>query len=546
MPFLLIKVRILGLWNVARYHAARRPWLAACLVLAGALILTGTFVGFRTFLLLAQDDGARQDLVYEIFFLLFLFLLAGSVPFVVSTLLHSSEYLLLASAPVRWRSVIAAKLLEAAFTNSLQFSVIGLPAIAACAWALDLPPAGWMLVPILTVLFLLLPALITALLLLLALDLLGTRRVRSAIAAVNVVMASLVCLTAVVQAGHVQFHAASNLHLDALAPGSLSARLGPSAPFAWSLVQMAQGRPASSLRELLWLGVLTMLLYAVCFQFGERLITPPAIAEAEEDRLSTGIGSPWKANRGLYRLLQLPIAGVFAKDIRYVLRDTVLLSQLAMPMVLFVVPMILGIQQSSGMLFATPAEIYPFSVAMTGTILFMQTSILSLSSLGMEGRSFWIMMAAPVPAARALWAKFLLSTLVAAGVGCILTVLGALVFDVAWYGAALQCGAAVLVSAGLCGIGVGLSAAFPRFVYDNPAHRVSVWALILSFFASVAYVTVEGITAAVGWHLATLFPERSLLIYTSAGVLMIAVTAAAAGVPMAIGRLRLERYEWDY
>lgn len=546
VPLLLIKARITGLWNVARLHAARRPWFAAALAVMGAGILAASLAGFHGFLLLAGDADARQDLVYEVFFLLFLFLQAGSVPFVASTLLHSSEYFLLASAPVRWRSVIAAKLLEATAANSMQFAVIGLPAIAACAWALNLPSSGWVVVPLLTVLFLVLPVLVTALLLLVALRLLGSRRVRSAITAVNVVMASLVCLAAVVQAGHIQFHVTAGLHMAAFTSTSPSARMGPSAPFAWILVQISQGRAAAGVRELLWLSVLVMLLYAACFQLGERVITPPALSEAEEDRLTVDAAAGWKTGRGWYRLLQLPVAGVFAKDVRYVLRDSVLLSQLAMPMVLFLVPMVLGMHQPGGLMLATAEEIYPFSAAMTGTILFMQTSILSLSSLGMEGRSFWLAMSAPVSAGTVMWAKFLLSTLVAGGIGCILALLGALVFQMPWYVGVLQCAAVMMISSGLCGIGVGFSAALPRFVYDNPAHRVSVWALILGFVASAAYVTVEGIAAALGWHLAMLFPERASVFYLASGVLLMAFTGAAVGVPMTVGRLRLERYEWEH
>ena len=546
MPLLLIKVRLLGLWNSARSNAARRPWLAAALVVAGILLFVGVLLGFHGFLLLAPPGDARQDLVYEVFFLLFLFLLAGSVPFVVSTLLHSSEYLLLASAPVRWRAVVAAKLLEATATNSLQFSVIGLPAIGACGWALGLPATGWIMVPLLTILFLLLPVLLTALMLLMALELLGTRRVRGAITTVNVLMASLVCLTVVVQAGHIQFHVAPGLRMDALTSGTTSAHLSPSAPFAWSLVQMAQGRTLPGIVEVLWLMLLVALLYAACLQLGERLITAPAIAEAEEDRLTVDARSPWRASRGVYRVLPLPMAGIFAKDVRYVFRDSVLLSQLAMPLVLFLVPIVLGMEQSSGTLFATPAEIYPFSIAMTGTILFMQTSILSLSSLGMEGRSFWLMAAAPISPGSVLWSKFLLSTLAAGGIGCILTVLGAVVFEVSWYAAAIQCGVAMLVSAGLCGIGVGISAALPRFVYDNPAHRVSAWALILGFLASVSYITVMGVAGAVGWHLATLLPERAAAIYVACGILLAVITGAAVGLPMEIGRLRLAHYQWEY
>src|SRR5207244_1535126 len=156
------------------------------------------------FLSLAATPNTLNDLVYQICYFLFLFLLAGAVPFVASTLLHAGDYALLSAAPIRPRDVVAAKLLDATVTNSLQFTVIGLPALAACAASLHLGPAGWLLMPAVVALFILLPALMTAFFLLLALSLLGMRRIRGAIAAVNAVMALGVCLTMVTQTSQIQ------------------------------------------------------------------------------------------------------------------------------------------------------------------------------------------------------------------------------------------------------------------------------------------------------------------------------------------------------
>src|SRR5579862_6755515 len=192
---LLIKVRIVGMWNSARHSSGRSRLVTAGLTLLSALIFGTVFIGFERFLGLAQDGHATNQLVYEIFYFLFLFLLAGAVPFVASTLLHSGDYLLLAAAPIRSGAVVAAKLLDATVTNSLQFTVIGLPAIVACASTLGLPTHLWPLLLVVLALFVLLPALITAAALLVALATLGARRVRGAIASVNLLMAAVVCLT---------------------------------------------------------------------------------------------------------------------------------------------------------------------------------------------------------------------------------------------------------------------------------------------------------------------------------------------------------------
>src|ERR1043166_3120486 len=135
---LLVKIRVLSLWNVARYTASRHRLLAVGLALFSTALFVGIFLAFRLFLSLVHGQDDLRDLIFEVFYFLFLFLLAGAVPFVASTLLHSSDYLLLSAAPVRPRAIVAAKLLDAAIANSIQFTVIGVPAIAACGLALGI------------------------------------------------------------------------------------------------------------------------------------------------------------------------------------------------------------------------------------------------------------------------------------------------------------------------------------------------------------------------------------------------------------------------
>src|SRR4029453_6803652 len=104
-----------------------------------------------------------------------------------------------------------------------------------------------------------------------------------------------------------------------------------------------------------------------------------------------------------------PIAALIVKDFKYLWRDSVLVSQLMMPLILFLVPFMLAFQDTN-----TPLrdELFPFAVAMIGFILFMQTSILSLSSVGLESRSFWIVLASPNGGYALLRAKFVMSVVV--------------------------------------------------------------------------------------------------------------------------------------
>jgi ABC-2 type transport system permease protein len=550
---LLVKTHILSARNIVRDTWQRRPLVAVGLGLLGGGLFLLVYLGFYLFLLFARSLHSLHETVFQIFYFLFLFLLAGAVPFVASTLLHSADYVLLFASPVPPRTVIAAKLLDATVTNSLQFLVLGIPAIVACAAVLKVPWWAWGFVLILVLLFVLLPALITALGLLIALAIIGIRRLRAAIGLLNAVMALVVCVTIVLEARHIPFKpglfsgALTVLPPNAEVSYSVTAHVAPSGWFASALLALTlqKGYTLAGFGGYLSLisGVVGVL-YAVCMALGARLLTAPTVAEESGETVPTNGGRSAGKPGWLY-VFPAPVAAILRKDFHYLVRDSVLLSQVVMPMILFLVPFLLAIQERS---FRMREEIYPFASMMIGVILFMQTSILSLSSIGLENRSFWVLMTSPHSGLTLLWSKFLMSTLFSGGVGILLSCIAGLFFSASLAAIGVQCVLIGFSAAGLCGLGVGISAALPRFVYENPAHRVSAWALILGFFASVGYLAVigglYGIIAYITMH--TEEAATSLLFWLGAMLLHLALTGLCVYFPLLIGAHRIEQYQWEH
>jgi ABC-2 type transport system permease protein len=294
------------------------------------------------------------------------------------------------------------------------------------------------------------------------------------------------------------------------------------------------------------LSLTIIALYAGCMALGGRLLSAELLVdEGDSGSAAVATGEIRTHRNGALAFFSSPVAALIAKDLKYVLRDSVLLSQLGMPIILFFVPFVLATQESFRTI-AGPQEIYPFSAAMTGIILFMQTSILSLSSIGLESRSFWLVMASPNGGRTLLWAKFVMSTQVSAGVAVFLTIVSALAFDAPLLVMVVQSALVTVCAAALCGMGVGISAALPRFVYENPAHRVSVWALILGFFATAAYVVVILSLLAATWFMAGHWNQLAMLVYLVGAGVFLLVSLMATFVPMAIGARRIEVYQWEY
>ena len=157
-------------------------------------------------------------------------------------------------------------------------------------------------------------------------------------------------------------------------------------------------------------------------------------------------------------------------------------------------------------------------------------------------------MASPMPARSLLLSKFLLSALFTSAVGVSLTAIAGLLFGASAGTTTIELGVVIVSAAALCGLGVGLSAAFPRFVYENPAHRVSTWALVLGFFASTAYVVVSGILFAVGWLVATNLPDGNLpaVVYGCVILAYLSLSALTVYIPIVVGARRIEGYQWEH
>ena len=541
---LLIKVRLLGARNTVRDALQRHLALTVLLAMAGIALFAAVYIGFLVFFHFGRVIGLFDELVYQIFYFLFLFLFAGAVPFVASTLLHSADYGLLFNAPVPPRAVVAAKLLDATLTNSVQFFALGLPGILACANALNLPLVGWLLILPIVALFVLLPALLTAFGLLLLLAVFGIQRLRAAIAVLNAVMAFGVCATIVLEAAHLP--RIGTLRTSLAATYSPTAHLMPSAWFARIMLALSKNTPQSytiAAWEMGKIVVIVAVLFALCVSLGGRLLSAANVAEENQ---GARLGSRSLTRRRWWRLpFSAPVAAMIAKDFTYTRRDSVLISQLAMPLILFLVPLLLSLQSSTLRL---REELYPSASVMIAIILFMQTSILSLSSVGLEGRSFWIVLNAPSASYRMLWAKFVMSTVVSGGVGIVLTLISGATFRENLTIVGIQCGLVIGCAAGLCGLGVGISAALPRFVYDNPAHRVSGWALIFGFVATLIYISLS-IGAMLGAWVLTYGlhkTDRPDIVWGAAGVFFLMLTFLCVVVPISIGSRRIATYQWEY
>ncbi|MBM3492705.1 MAG: hypothetical protein FJX72_00055 [Armatimonadetes bacterium] len=542
----LIHYRLLSAWNAARFTTPRQRLVSVGLLALSLVLALVVFVGFRLVMLVRGAGSLGQTLTYELVYGVFLFMLAGSVPFLAATLLHPGDLNLLGTAPVKPAHVVLLRLIEGTLAGAAQFAPIGAPAIAACGAGLGYAGMDWTAMLVIAALLVVLPATATATLLLMAVAALGPERVRGAVAGVNILLGSLVCLTAVSQVTGLRMQEG----LAGLAAGTANPS-GPipfAPPWSWiaeAMVALSRGDSAGFWSAALRASALAIGLGGVAVFIGARFVATGRLAGADQGPGPRRAQSQTHVTDARSLYVGGPLAALVVKDMRYVLRDSLLLSQAGMPTILYLVPFVMAINPAFRASTSSD-ELFAFGILMVLAVLYMQASILSLSSVGLEGRAFWMVLASPARVRTALAAKWLVSWLLSALSGVAMVVLSGLAFGADMGTVVALSGAVAVSAAGLCGIGVGLAASLPRFTFENPAHRVSPLAIVIGFGLGVAYSGFAWTAFGATWYAGTHWPAYATSIH-AAGLSLIAVaTAGAVALPLAAGAHRLASLEWEF
>lgn len=557
----LVRARLTMARNGVRSAPVRHKVVFAALAVFGLMLFAVVAVVCLALVRLAQGDAPLADglslaaraLTGRACEYLFFFLLAGSVPFVAATLFQSDDLPLLLASPASLHAIVAAKLLDSTVVNAAQFVVIGLPVLAGMGVAVQLNAFGWLALVIATLFLLGLPPCLVALLLLVAARTLGLARVRAAVTLVSILLALAVTTLAVVGASRAtQAGALERGKLTAALRGDVSAGELSRAnvtddapqwlPSAWVEIVLTDGAGGrnpggQSAASLLALAVVTTLLVAACLAIGPDALS----AETAQSGTATGGGTA-KRLPGL----SAPLSGLLTKDAKYVARDTILLGQIGTALILFLVPFLLKLAAGNGP-GATDKDLYGgLMLAMLLLIVYMVTSIVSLTSVGLEGRAAWIVLSSPVARGAWLRAKWLGSFALSVAVIVPLTLLSWLMFGWSWTVGASSLAVFIVASFALTGLGVGLAGLFPRFIYENPAHRASVWALILGFVFASAYLIVCGLLAALADILITHSAAPAAVAILTAVSLFLLLSLLTGILPVILAARRMKNYEWEF
>lgn len=165
----------------------------------------------------------------------------------------------------------------------------------------------------------------------------------------------------------------------------------------------------------------------------------------------------------------------------------------------------------------------------------------------LEGRRFWVLGLVPINRRYILWSKFLFSFTASFVITETLMVLSDIVLEEPGGFMVLHMATVGLVSLGLSGMSVGLSALFPNLAETSPAKIVSGFGGTLNLILSLFYVSVIVGVEAVPLHfwLTGLISHQKMVLGLCGAVgVLILLTALAFCIPMWLGSRALARMEF--
>lgn len=500
---LLLHLRWQVVWNGFR----RRPIGIQILIAVGSLwgiIAVGgltTGLGFGAGALLHEFADVHLDWLLPglILSVAMLLLLLTSFGTALGSLFLSSDLDLLMTAPVHRRAVFLSKLLDGIGVNYLILGVTALPALVGYGLSLHYGPLYFVLVVVALLGTPLLPEGLGALLVMLVARFAPARRVREImglLAALFGIGASLlgqtsrlwvrdlprpgVGSTPDLHALRVQIESLANLPIPPLVAGRGLAAAGSS-----DLLGAAVG--------LVGFLAITFGFFALCVWLADSLyangwvrMQSSGSATRSRQRVARDAArSGWIGRAPTYLALAL-------KDWRVLPRDLRNFAQLLAPLILL--PMVFfNLMSGGGSRRFNPLEevgnLTEGRIDLTGVFIaigillppLLLCTRISSTAISMEGKSWWLLKAAPISALDLVRGKMLASWLPFAVLSSVLMIVAALWrgfsllgFVYGWFGVEL-------LGTGIVAMSLGFAMIWPRIDWDDPRRMTTIGASLCSF-----------------------------------------------------------------
>ena len=559
-PFLMQRLRWAIFRNALRTllgHSLVRPLTVVLItLLVGTLVFLGAMEGFR-FLSEDAHESLDGEIVGFLLNLLFralgvLLLFSGGL-MLYGSLFTAPETTFLLATPLDDGRVFAYKFQGATAVSVWAFALLGGPILVAYGVARAAPWTYYALLPPFFLGFILLPASLGALVVLLTVNLWPRRRITVAAVGVALVVALAgFWIYQVVRDAH--RGAGDDQQAVSRILGHFSFSGADRTPAHWGaggLMDAAGGGVAGPLGDLALLWGAGLFLYFLAEWTAHKLYRRGL------DRLAAG-GAERRRAGGAWMDAALTACLPFVaertrllivKDFRTFRRDPRQWAQV----LIFTVLVIFAITAGRS---AFPADLGPLyqsvvswlHLGVVGLLICIYTGRFVFPLLSLEGRQFWILGLLPVDRGQLLWGKFAFASAGALLIGELLALLSDATLQMPWPAVLLHVLTVAVLALGLSGLSVGMGACLPNFRETDPSRIVSGFGGTMNLLAGLAFLLAVLVLMAGPWHaLAAWRPDdegSAAWVVLPGAAVGLALGAAAAVVPLRMGIRALREMEF--
>jgi ABC-2 type transport system permease protein len=559
---LLLGPKARGFLRLARTREHRHPLRLLFFIGLGLVFAFGIYLGSAWFLrqcLQVELVGVLipRKMMSLVLLILVSILLISTTISSFSIFYLSDDLVLLFSTPVPLGPLYYARFLEMTLHASWMVVFFGLPVFLAYGAVYSAAATYYLLVALLFPAFILIPAALGAIIAAVLTRLLSARRSRDLL--IILVLAGFVFLYLVLRAMQPE------KLLEEESFGTLveflqmfSAPESRYLPTLWmteALYPILLPRPVSGVLPALAVWTSAAALVAISGWVGTALYRN-AYARAQEGRLRWRMKREGGAEHGRFLggwldrlggLLGRLTGSLLIKDIRVFMRDTnqwlqlLLLGALAAVYILNFI--YLKVADFSWF------TLYTVNHVLMGLVISGIAVRFVFPAVSLEGRAFWIIRSAPVRMGAFLHSKLLIHFFPLAALAVLLSVLSCSVIGVPLLFVTISVALMLAMTLGVCALGVGIGAVHPRFTAENPAKIPTGIGGVVFMITSMSFVVV--------FLLASFYPTfvlfrvplrpenpigRPFWLVTSLGIMTL-LGIAAAWIPMALGRRKLQKFE---
>jgi ABC-2 type transport system permease protein len=547
----------------------QQSWFRVGLVLAlSALLWMALFWlcldGFR-FLrstILARDtyDQAVRAVLGIFFAALTVMLVFSSAIILYSSLFRSREAAFLLSLPARTGRVFLHKFQEAIVLSSWGFVLLGSPMLVAYGIVSRAPWYYFAMLLPLMIAFLYIPASLGAVVCLLLVHWLPSRRhVMMALLGATAIAAGAGCVWSLSATRQSDILNASWLYEMLARLRFTEHRLMPGWWLSSGLLEAARGQWSEAVMFLVLLVSNALMFRELAVWAAARIYRPAfsALASSQPGRKRARAG--W-FDRALLRAawpLSQEIRLLLVKDIRSFRRDPVQWSQFLIFFGLLGLYFTNIRRLSYDIHYAGWVNMVSFlNLSVVGLLLSTFNTRFVFPLISLEAVRFWILGLLPVRRETILWEKFLFAAAGSLVPSCLLILLSDVMLGVSHTVMASHQLTCMQLAIGLAGITVGLGARFPNLREPSPARIAAGFGGTLNLVVSSLYIAVIVLLTAVPCHfyfamnglpaggLGRLLGEHFGLWLAAGNGVSLAVTALATAVPMRMGIRAFKRLEF--